>query len=61
MTSVEGIFECGNVLHVHDLVDFVSKESEDAGKSAAKYILEGAKSDKKVSITNVAAFKYSLD
>lgn len=38
MTSVEGIFECGNVLHVHDLVDFVSAESENAGKSAVDYI-----------------------
>ncbi len=41
MTSVDGIFECGNVLHVHDLVDFVSKESEDAGRSAAEYIKSG--------------------
>ena len=40
MTSVDGIFECGNVLHVHDLVDFVSKESEEAGRSAARYIKE---------------------
>ncbi len=38
MTSVEGIFECGNVLHVHDLVDFVSSESVIAGEKAAKYI-----------------------
>ena len=37
-TSVEGIFACGNVLHVHDLVDFVSEEAEIAGKSAADYI-----------------------
>lgn len=37
-TSREGIFACGNVLHVHDLVDFVSQESELAGKSAAKYV-----------------------
>lgn len=37
-TSCEGIFACGNVLHVHDLVDFVSKEAEIAGKAAAKYI-----------------------
>ena len=37
-TSVEGIFACGNVLHVHDLVDFVSAEAEIAGKSAAEYI-----------------------
>lgn len=37
-TEVEGIFACGNVLHVHDLVDFVSEEAEIAGKSAAAYI-----------------------
>ncbi len=37
-TSVEGVFACGNVLHVHDLVDFVSEEAEIAGKSAAAYI-----------------------
>ena len=37
-TSVEGIFACGNVLHVHDLVDYVSEESEIAGRSAADYI-----------------------
>lgn len=39
MTSVEGIFSCGNVLHVHDLVDNVSHEAEIAGESAAKYAL----------------------
>ena len=38
-TATEGIFACGNVLHVHDLVDFVSEEAEVAGKSAAAYIL----------------------
>lgn len=37
-TSREGIFACGNVLHVHDLVDFVSEEAEIAGRSAAEYI-----------------------
>ncbi|MBQ7346857.1 MAG: FAD-dependent oxidoreductase [Clostridia bacterium] len=37
-TEVEGIFACGNVLHVHDLVDYVSEEAEIAGKSAAAYI-----------------------
>lgn len=36
-TSIEGIFACGNVLHVHDIVDFVTKESRVAGKNAAKY------------------------
>ncbi len=37
-TDIEGIFACGNVLHVHDLVDYVSEEAEIAGKSAAAYI-----------------------
>lgn len=37
-TSVEGVFACGNVLHVHDLVDFVSEEASTAGKNAARYI-----------------------
>ena len=38
MTSVPGIFACGNVLHVHDLVDFVSEEAENAGKNAWAYV-----------------------
>ena len=37
-TSVPGIFACGNVLHVHDLVDYVSEESARAGKSAVRYV-----------------------
>lgn len=37
-TSVEGIFACGNVLHVHDLVDYVSEEASMAGENAAHYI-----------------------
>lgn len=40
-TQIPGIFACGNVLHVHDLVDFVSEEAETAGRSAARYVLEG--------------------
>ena len=39
-TNIEGIYACGNVLHVHDLVDFVSEEAEIAGESAANYILK---------------------
>ena len=42
-TSVAGIFACGNVLHVHDLVDFVSQEATAAGKNAAAYIKAGEK------------------
>ena len=37
-TEIEGIFACGNVLHVHDLVDYVSEESAIAGKAAAKHL-----------------------
>ena len=37
-TSVPGVFACGNVLHVHDLVDYVSQEAANAGRYAAKYI-----------------------
>ena len=40
-TSVPGVFACGNVLHVHDLVDFVSEEAEIAGKQAAAYLQKG--------------------
>lgn len=45
-TSVPGIFACGNVLHVHDLVDYVSAESERAGAAAAAYLRDGGVSDK---------------
>ena len=38
-TNVEGVFACGNVLHVHDLVDYVSEEAENAGRNAAAYIM----------------------
>ena len=37
-TSVPGIFACGNVLHVHDLVDYVSEEATRAGKNAVKFV-----------------------
>ncbi len=38
MTDKVGVFSCGNVLHVHDIVDNVSKESERAGENAGKYV-----------------------
>ena len=41
MTGVPGIFACGNVLHVHDLVDYVSEEAAGAGKAAAVWLKEG--------------------
>ncbi|MBS5521320.1 MAG: FAD-dependent oxidoreductase [Clostridiales bacterium] len=41
-TNLPGVFACGNVLHVHDLVDYVSEEAHTAGKNAAKYVQEQA-------------------
>lgn len=42
-TNIEGVFACGNVLHVHDLVDFVSEEAGAAGRNAARYVKAGEK------------------
>lgn len=61
MTSVEGIFSCGNVLHVHDLVDNVSNEAEIAGKSSAEYALGKAnRSSEKVSVKACDGVRYAL-
>ena len=45
-TSVPGVFACGNVLHVHDLVDYVSEEAAMAGQAAAEYVKELAEREK---------------
>ena len=59
--SVEGVFACGNVLHVHDLVDFVSQEAATAGRNAAKYIIEGKKlSQKTIEIKAVDGVRYTV-
>lgn len=49
-TEIEGIFACGNVLQVHDLVDYVSDEAEIAGKGAAEYVM-GNKTSGEVIVT----------
>lgn len=60
-TSVDGIFACGNVLHVHDLVDYVSQEATAAGKNAAAYIISGAAKDtKSVEIFPVDGVRYTV-
>ena len=60
MTSVEGIFQCGNVLHVHDLVDFVSAESENAGKCAVEYIRGGQICKDKLTINCTNGVRYCV-
>ena len=62
-TSIPGVFACGNVLHVHDLVDFVSEEAKRAGEHAAAYIRGGmeARSDEdKISIRAVSGVRYTV-
>ena len=49
-TNIEGVFACGNVLHVHDLVDFVSMEAENLADSAAEYIRDKSLPDCPVEI-----------
>ena len=60
-TNIEGIFACGNVLHVHDLVDYVSQEASAAGKNAANYIKNGEEKDTKiVEILPVDGVRYTV-
>ena len=59
-TSVPGIFACGNVLHVHDLVDFVSEEAEIAGKAAAQYILGQQPEAVTIPITTDGKIRYTV-
>ena len=59
-TSLVGVFACGNALQVHDLVDFVSLESEKAGKSAAEYIMDQHTGDDKISVEAGNKVRYVL-
>ena len=59
-TEVEGIFACGNVLHVHDLVDYVSEEAEIAGRSAAAYILGDRAEKTDVRLTVDGKVRYTV-
>lgn len=47
-TSLRGVFACGNVAHVHDLVDFVTAESQRAGRAAARYVLDAGAAEGRV-------------
>ncbi len=59
-TTVDGIFACGNVLHVHDLVDYVSDEAEIAGKSAADYIMGKRNSGVNIPISTDGKIRYTV-
>ena len=60
-TSINGVFSCGNVLHVHDLVDYVSEESARAGENAARYVREGRRAGgKELSLTAGNGVRYTV-
>ena len=59
-TSQEGIFACGNVLHVHDLVDFVSEEAEIAGHSAAAFVRGKLGADRDISLVTDGKIRYTV-
>ena len=62
-TNIPGVFACGNVLHVHDLVDYVSEEAKRAGHNAVKYINSGCKegaSDHSIEIVATEGARYTV-
>lgn len=59
-TSVPGIYACGNVLHVHDLVDYVSDEAETAGRAAAGRILNGVRPARTIAVKPGAGVRYTV-
>jgi thioredoxin reductase len=59
-TSISGVFACGNVLHVHDVVDFVTLEAQKAGKSAAEYILSNKPKKQRINVISGKGIRYVL-
>lgn len=62
-TNIPGVFACGNVLHVHDLVDFVSEEAKTAGKNAAAYVkADGVKAarDNDIVLNPIEGVRYTV-
>ena len=57
-TSHKGVFACGNVLHVHDLVDYVTLESQTAGEGAARYVLNGVTEAEYINTKGVNGVRY---
>jgi len=59
-TETEGVFACGNVLHVHDLVDYVSEEAEIAGKAAVAYLEGKALSGRNIKLATDGKVRYTV-
>ena len=59
-TSIPGIFACGNVCHVHDLVDFVTAESTRAGAAAADFVLGGSADGPALTVENGPGVTYTV-
>ena len=59
-TNIPGVFACGNVLHVHDLVDFVSQEAQQAGRRAARFLQKGEERGKAIRITAGKGVRYTV-
>lgn len=59
-TNIDGIFACGNVLHVHDLADFVSEEAEIAAEAAARYILGGLSHNADIEVITDGKIRYTV-
>ena len=59
-TSVDGVFACGNVLHVHDLVDYVSEEAKLAGENAASYVRGEARGTRFVPLVAFDGVRYTV-
>lgn len=59
-TNIEGVFACGNVLHVHDLVDNVTLESSEAGRNAAKYIGGLSAKGNRVAVKAIEGVRYTI-
>ena len=59
-TSLPGVFACGNVLHVHDLVDFVSQEAALAGEAAARYLSAGEAQAETISLLAEGGVRYTM-
>ena len=59
-TDIPGVFACGNVLHVHDLVDFACEEAEIAGRAVADYIASGLQTERTIEMVNGNSILYVM-